>query len=201
MAGKPKTEQVAKRKDTEDSTGPRKKHRKSASTFSKPAIFVTFLIGPDRSEFVVHKEVVFNRSQVLAAVFSSDCIEGQTQTMTIEDTTEAAFRFVVQWLYSEKLEIAQLEAWKDKVAKDTKFLTEAEQMIAIEEDQVLAETWVLADKYGLSGLQNLVVGYMTDILKCTCIPSTRTFKYIYQHTSDDSQLRKACIISLPISML
>jgi len=54
---------------------------------------VTFVVGPEKKEFVVHKSFVCHASSVLRAAFNSNFLEGQTQRYVLEDTTEAASTF------------------------------------------------------------------------------------------------------------
>ncbi|CZR51182.1 uncharacterized protein PAC_01057 [Phialocephala subalpina] len=173
------TDNELKRKRIAVEMAPRKKHQKDKPTFSDPTALVTFVIGPsdNSTTFLVHKEPVFNKSEVFAAAFSSNFTEGQTQTFKIEDTTKAAFRF-----------LAELESGKS--------LTDAEWDIVFAEDQALAETWVLADKFCLPTLQNLVIDYMSNIAAQRLSARTRIFKYVYEHTAKNSALRRFCILSV-----
>ncbi|CZR51183.1 uncharacterized protein PAC_01058 [Phialocephala subalpina] len=189
-----------KRKRISCDDGPRKKHKQTKPTFSDPTALVTFLIGPNAKPFLVHKEVILNKSEVLAAAFSSNFIEGQTQTYHIDDTTEEVFRFFVQWLYSDKLEVWQLnEERKHDIRYILNNPKEHRIWIANEnsENQTLAALWVLADKLCLPTLQNLVVEYIADISK---LPNTwlpyKTYHYIYDNTSDDSPLRRLSVIQV-----
>ncbi|KAG4443032.1 hypothetical protein IFR05_001486 [Cadophora sp. M221] len=86
-----------------------KKQKTELATFSDAKSIVTFLVGPgpQRTEFVIHKEVVCHHSEVLAAVFNSNFAEGQTQKYRLNDTTERAFKLFTQWLYSQKLMLTQ----------------------------------------------------------------------------------------------
>ncbi|KAF8854929.1 hypothetical protein BDZ45DRAFT_805374 [Acephala macrosclerotiorum] len=196
------TNQELKRKRIAVKTDPRKKHQKDKPTFSDPTALVTFVIGPsdNSTTFLVHKELVFNKCEVFAAAFSSTFTEGQTQIFKIEDTTEAAFRFLVQWIYSDRLEVFQLEDHRKEIIQagvgDAKRVTNAEWDIVLAEDQALAETWVLADKFCLPILQNLVIKYMSKIAILRLDAPTWTFKYVYENTGIDSALRRFCILSV-----
>jgi len=88
----------------------------------------------------VLKEVVCFHSPDLNAVFNSGFIEGQTQTYRLDDTTERAFRLLVQWLYFQKFELIQLtDDWEQSSYGNAE---KAEEMS-------LVELWVLADKLSM----------------------------------------------------
>lgn len=56
-------------------------------------------------EFMVHKEFACYYSPVFDAAFNSNFIEGQSQIYILDDTTEGAFRLLIQWIYGQKLHI------------------------------------------------------------------------------------------------
>ena len=70
-----------------------------------PTELVTFIIGtePSKETFLVHKEHACYYSEVLDKAFNSQFIEGQTQTYTMKDEHPGAFRYLVQWLYQQKI--------------------------------------------------------------------------------------------------
>lgn len=72
-----------------------------------PKALVTFVVGPEghTTEFLIHKEVACHHSKVLEAAFRSQFVEGSTQTYRLADTTEGAFKFMMQWMYSQKLNL------------------------------------------------------------------------------------------------
>jgi hypothetical protein len=72
-----------------------------------PKSLVTFVVGPEgnTAEFFVHKEVVCHHSKVFQAAFNSVFIEGATQSYRLEDVSPAAFKFMMQWLYSQRFNL------------------------------------------------------------------------------------------------
>ena len=85
--------------------------------------------------YLVHEEFARHHSPVLRAAFDSKFIEGITKTYRL-DTTERAVRLLVNWMYTEKLDVQQLG--DNPPANDTD--------AAAHEDFSLVELWVLADK-------------------------------------------------------
>lgn len=105
-------------------------------------------------------------------------VEGQTQTYQLEENTVDAVRFLVQWLYSQSIDVDQLES---------KELTPSE---ITNEDHSLAELWVLADKLLLPRLQNLCIQMIEGVRKQIDVVATPTLKYIWENTASDSPLRR-----------
>ncbi len=65
---------------------------------------VTFIVGNDeiggKKTFLVHKEHAMHYSSVLKAAF-----EGHTQTYTLDDVAPTTFQLLVQWFYSQTLNL------------------------------------------------------------------------------------------------
>jgi len=146
------------------------------------------MVGPDpnSTEFLIHKEVVCQQSEVLAAAFNSGFKEGQTQTYRLEDTTDRGFRLFMQWLYSRKFTLLRLDSDYD-YDEDSASLGEAE-------DMSLVELWVLADKVGMPALQDSALEAIHNI--CDMPPGyipNHTFHYIFENTSHGSPLREYTI--------
>ncbi|TVY32908.1 hypothetical protein LOCC1_G007719 [Lachnellula occidentalis] len=159
--------------------GPRKRHQANLPDFSQADTLVTFLIGPENVDvkpktFIVHKEIACYHSPVLNAAFNSDFIEGQTQTYTLDDISEGAFKLLVQWLYSQKLVLPRPPM--------------ANELCILYTDLVML--WVLADKLDIPSLQNLVLEKIEQISDESVSIPYESFDYIYRNTSKGSQLRR-----------
>ena len=96
-----------------------------------PAELVTLEVGPEKKKFIVHKEFACHYFPVLKAAFNSEFIEGQTQTYVLEEVTEPVARLLVDWLYTQKLDICRYENDHPK---------------RVEEGLSLCRLWVLAGK-------------------------------------------------------
>ena len=57
------------------------------------------------SEKLILIEFVCHYSPVLDAAFNSGFVEGRTQTYELDDTRPGAFRFFVQWLYGQDIDL------------------------------------------------------------------------------------------------
>jgi hypothetical protein len=128
--------------------------------------------------FLVHKDFVCFYSPVLKVAFSSEYIEGQTQTYRLEDTTEDVVRLLVHWLYTRKLDIHQLDELKDLGD------------IAKKEEKSLAKLWVLADDLDIPKLQNDIICLMEELRVHTGWIPTSTIPFVWENTQTTSPLRR-----------
>ncbi|CZR51111.1 uncharacterized protein PAC_00986 [Phialocephala subalpina] len=154
--------------------------------FDNPTSLVTLIIGKDEDKktFLVHREVACEASPVLKAVFESQFIEGQTQTYRLEDTTGRAFKLLMQWMYSRKLNIQQLRLDYEWDEDNDHLQTQSES-----ENAGLKELWVLSDRFCIPVLQNLAIETM-DKIRITCsYIDLAGIEYIYSNSSDSSPLR------------
>jgi hypothetical protein len=130
--------------------------------------------------------------------FNSNFVEGQTQTYKLEDTTPCAFRFLLQWIYSEKLTIIfeqDEETQRAMQATEPPYYDRGlivDGSFASVELQALAEAWILADKLIIPKLQNAVMNKLYFIAMKKGFP-TGCFNYVYANTQDGSPLRKILI--------
>ncbi|TVY73266.1 hypothetical protein LSUE1_G005765 [Lachnellula suecica] len=187
MSDKTPSQAVNKRSATSPDEGPRKKHKPNPPDFSEADKFVTFLIGPSEKTFLVHKEVVCYHSPVLSAAFNSAFVEGQTQTYTLDDTTEGAFKLLVQWFYGKKI---QLQILQEEYKRSHQVYNEKIQDIIDQEHDDLLRLWVLADKFSIPTLQNLVMRKLNEISEWTYHIHFVGLGYIYLNTVKGSPLRK-----------
>ena len=68
-------------------------------------------------EFKVHKGFAIHYSPVLKSAFNSNFKEGQTQTYVLEHATEGAAQLLVEWIYTQKLDLNGLKEEKDWIAQ------------------------------------------------------------------------------------
>ena len=146
---------------------------------------VTFFIGDgeEAKTFIVHKEFACHYSPVFNAAFNSSFTEGQTLTYRLEDTTEGAFRLLVQWLYTQKLDLLQLndESSDDETYSDSTW---------DENNRGLVELWILADRLCIPQLQNFALESINKISDKLLMVPTGIFNYTYEHTTAGCQLRR-----------
>jgi hypothetical protein len=153
--------------------------------------------------YYIHKEVVYAHSPVLKAAFESNFIEGQTKTYRLEDTSEGAFRFLIQWFYSKKMNFATHDEFDDSRYSAFPKLprsggqpeTDHDHYTLCHEQQLfLVELWILADKLLISELQNAVVDQLDRINRmCASEWPFPHLHYVYENTSQDSLLRRLLV--------
>ncbi|TVY34943.1 hypothetical protein LSUB1_G007431 [Lachnellula subtilissima] len=164
---------------------------KKAPSFHGPTQVVTFKIGPNLTEFVVHKEFACYYSPVLKAAFESEFIEGRTQTYTLDDTTEDAFRLLVQWLYSQRL---TSELRDESSGKPYDGIDKQTQRKTIEaETKILVSLWVLVEKLLLPSLQNDAMGAIIWFAEQLDLLDFHVNTAVYAQTAPGSQLRRVFV--------
>ena len=131
---------------------------------------VTFVVGPAKKEFVIHKSFVCHASPVLKAAFISNFAEGQTQRYVLEDTTEAAFCLFSEWVYTRNV------YWDGKIQDDPI-------------SSILPRVWVLAEKFLVPKLQNRVMDLIEKVRKKRGTLG-RTISWGYANTRCGSPLRR-----------
>lgn len=132
-------------------------------------------------EFLVHKEVVYHHCAVVKdAVQTSGSARYQ-----LPDTTPGAVRFLLQWLYSQKITVRQLNG-ELKVNREGNIDVDDCE----EEDFALIEFWVLAGELELPRLQNLALKAIDDVYrKCQSV-NTHCVARVYDITTTECILRK-----------
>jgi len=150
---------------------------------------VTFIVGKEgeTTKFTAHKEVVCYHSKVLRAAFNSNFVEGKTQTYCLEDTTGATFKFFMQWIYFQKLNVLQLQ--------DTYTKSNSTKEAALEEDFALAGLWILGDRLCMNRVQNAALQAISDVSGRWSTIRGRTFKFVYDNTASGSLLQQYLVAS------
>ena len=136
------------------------------------------MVGESKTPFHVHEAELFKVSPVFKAAFSSAFKEGSDRKMTLPDDDAEIFNLLVEWLYCHNYN-APLPTGDD--IKDAGRFMEPMRL------------YVLADKYGVTSLKNLISEKTFDAMKQnggTLGPSTDTIAYVYQNVPSTSGIRK-----------
>lgn len=137
---------------------------------------MTFVVGQSGQKFMVHKSYAVAYSQFLRAAFNGKFVEGQTQTMTLEDVEIETFGLFVHWLYFQKVEMGSF--------------------VRI---QALARLWVLAGRCLISRLQNEVMSVLVRYLQGPFWFHRSTILYsfaVYAYDSNNNELKMLAIDAL-----
>lgn len=173
------------------SINPRKRPNPDPPNFSNPSSLVTFIIGEEEKEFLIHKEFACAASPVFNSAFNGPFMEGQSQKYELEDVTVGEFRFLSQWMYGKSLDVVCLRNCA-KVKHDHRKKLETD-MANLQEVNDLIGLWVLAGKLLIPRLQNAALCKFAQTIDWfKCFP-TQSLEYIYENTSEDSLLRKYVI--------
>jgi hypothetical protein len=148
---------------------------------------VTLVIGEEKKEFLVHREVSCFRSSVLKAAFEGNFQEAHTQTYALPHIRERTGQFLLQFLYFQRLEVAQLKA-NDK--PESKTMGDNVSPDQLDEDLSLVELWALSDELQMPRLQNLAIKAIDDIGHKLDSVATFTIDLAYKLTAEESALRR-----------
>ncbi len=136
---------------------------------------VTLVVGETKTAFQVHEADLFEASPFFKAAFTSDFRESSERTMTLPEDDEAIFELFVNWLYRQRYDIPSSP-------KDPKRYSEPIRL------------FVLADKYDVRSLKNLIVSQLFLAFKAGAeTPELNAISYAYKHTSQNSIIRKLLI--------
>jgi hypothetical protein len=167
------------------------------------------------SEFACHY------SPVLNAAFNSSFLEGQTQTYRLEDIGLSAFRLLVQWLYSQNIDLhievniipndavqsvagaGKNDSSKASDGQCTNEEGDDDDDIPPElydawraQDLDLAQLWVAGDRLLMPRLQNAVIMAWHELWTSDTddrVASTSWVQYAYEHTCVGSPLRNLAV--------
>ncbi|KAF8851458.1 hypothetical protein BDZ45DRAFT_750650 [Acephala macrosclerotiorum] len=133
-----------------------KKQKMGTLNISDPGSVVYLVANGDgdAATFIVPKEIACHYSPVLAKELVGDVTEWETAF-----TTGRALKLLVQWFYSQRITVRQLEGeWRYNRSHS-------------DEDLTLVELWILARRLEIPALQDLVIMTMDDIYKkCDIFP-------------------------------
>lgn len=151
---------------------------------------------------MLHKEFVVCCSPILKAAFASGLVESQTQIYILEDVEPDTFRLLAEWLYVQKIGPLQDEDGIDSGLASLGLLSIRTRMRL---SRRLCELWILADKFQIPQLQNLVMDRLEQRRLQTGSCLIFSYTYIIENTSKSSLLRAyivdVCVWDMPPSTL
>ncbi|KAL2072743.1 hypothetical protein VTL71DRAFT_12086 [Oculimacula yallundae] len=158
----------------------RKKVKGDSVSFDSPGMseLVTFIIGPTKKKFLIHKRFACEASPVLRTAFNGSFVEGQTQEYALADTTEDAFALLAQWVYADRIEI-DYESFAEDKNKDKASTLQAKLM----------ELWLLADRFLIPQLQNIAISLLYESQTKLNWFTLRSLNRVWEQTSTDTKLR------------
>lgn len=96
--------------------------------------------------------------------------------MTLPEDDETIFELFVDWLYHQRYDVPSTP--NDPETPCDRFMQPV-------------QLFVLADKYGVRNLKNVIVSQIHSVVKMSSdVPKEATIAYAYEHTSQNSTIRK-----------
>ena len=147
---------------------------------------VTILVGEDSTPFFVHRDQLCDASSFFKAAFEGAFLEGIEMRMSLPEEEEHTFDLFIQWLYNQGYEIFH-EKDNDK----------GQQYMEP------VKLYILADKYDVTDLKSHVITKLFEERDEEWAPGQATVAYAYEHTPQNSRLRKflvdwwTCRVDLP----
>ena len=130
-------------------------------------------VGPEDEceSFIVHKDIICHHSSFFAKAFSSNLLEGKTQTINLPDVDSDTFGILVEWFYTQKIDL-------DPKDRDGNVV-------------LLATVWMLAQRFEMPGLQNKIMDGLRPLVECTEGEGLKSFlHYAYDSCKKPTMLKK-----------
>jgi len=135
-------------------------------------------VGAEQKRFVVHKQIIANRSAFFRAALDRTFKEADDNTVQYPDCTPDVFAIYVQWIYSGAIVLLDTPALETDV-------------LGSEQRKLLLGLYILADKLRDAALRNRTIdAYITSLHKAERSPGVRAIKRVWDNTPESSQLRK-----------
>ena len=139
---------------------------------------VTLFVGPERAQFLVHKDVICQVSDFFTKAFNSEFSEAKTASMDLPEEDPNLFEVFVRWLYHPLIEDAK-ETHPDAEKKS---------------HTLLVRLYLLADKYSIVTLKRSIIDHLVFYIRLNpagiYAPSLHDLSKIYENAPASSGLRK-----------
>ena len=141
---------------------------------------VTLYVGPDKTLFQIHQDLLFDASPVFKAAFGGNFREASERSMPLPDDDKHSVRRMILWLYTKQIELTIPVS--DETSKECYMQ--------------LAELNTLADKYDICLLKNQIVEELFGLInraKYNKPPQMSVVKHVYDNTTTGSSFRKLMV--------
>jgi hypothetical protein len=142
---------------------------------------VQIIVGPEQKLFVIHEDLLC-RVEYFKSAFKGFFKESNDKMIVLPEDDPIAFSEVVNWVYGHKYECKSMNCKPGEVPQTGHIIPHC-------------EVFVLADKYGIRGLENMCINACIN-----CYPVHRKsgidyteVNYIYDHTLPGSRLRRCAV--------
>ena len=118
---------------------------------------IIVLVGGDKEQFTVHKDLICSNSPFFKAACSGAWTEGRDKTVQLPDHKPLAFKVYLEWSYSSTKDLATLcrTLLGPSLSKDEK--TGPSDKLKSQACRSLCQLWVLSDYLGDGACKNEVI--------------------------------------------
>lgn len=153
------------------------------------ARFATVLVGPEKTRFVVHQDLIAHHSDFFKAALTGNFKEAAEKTVALTEEDPVFFEFFVHWLYYQKLptkddaDVNLLGQWMNE---DDYGDLETDNLIVLH---------ILADKYGVAKLKRDTTDGLLDHIETGngFFPSATQISDAYKSLPRNSALLKLLV--------
>lgn len=147
---------------------------------------VALFIGPSKTAFHVHEDLLCEQSAFFKAAFRSEWRESTERTIELPDDSPDLFELFIKWLYLQPYPcINDMDFFLRNLSNTSDFML------------ISCQLYVLAEKYDVKTLRNSTISLMYRERKdrsqhwtCTLTPSRAILEYVYANTPQTSCLRR-----------
>jgi hypothetical protein len=133
---------------------------------------VTLVVGPDKKEFTVHKDLLVFYSDYFRAAFNGSFVEATDRKIDLFDANQEAFEHFLTWLYTRKL------------------ASDDEQPLGL---IALVDLWLLGDRFQVPMLQNCVMDKIIPQPNDDTVFELGLVEAAYENTTVGSPLRRVLL--------
>jgi len=157
--------------------------------FSRPVgltdhTLVKVFVGPERTVFFLHKELLCYHSPFFRAALTCGLKETHEGTVSLPKDEPKVFAKFVQWLYTQKLETKFIFKKNTKVSVST---TDLETITTF------VQLWVFADKQGIPALQRVAVHAVRNFFETFLYLPTNVVLHIFENTVPWAEFGQLCV--------
>jgi hypothetical protein len=149
----------------------------------KSGIMVKIYVGQDKESWVLHQEVICERSEFFRKAFTGGFHESEKKEIYLEEEDPRMFGHFVNWLYGKKL-----YCHKDHANPSEITFKHVREWLAL---------YIFADKISLRALADEALEQYNFCTEGT-LPCTNEILIIYQNTVEQSPLRQHAVKALMV---
>ncbi|TKA63467.1 hypothetical protein B0A55_09738 [Friedmanniomyces simplex] len=151
---------------------------------------ITVLVGPGEQRFVLHRDVVCNKSAFFRVAWPSGELTAEHKLIRLPEISSAAFQHVLDWIYSPTLGLGWLVVDGVKSEQQTNAgVLEDSASKTVMAKHTLCFVWDAAARLGMDRLMNAAMDTLLEWADIDYIlPATICF--VWERTGPDSALRR-----------